>query len=88
MKNRLMISLLMAGLTVVLATGLAVGRAQTVSPVAERHPAIRRAITALEEAKAYLRKADHDFGGHRKAALEECDKAIEQLKLALEYDRH
>src|ERR1700682_1769656 len=49
----------------------------------ERHPEIRKAITALERAKADLQRASHDFGGHRAAAIEACNKAIEQLKLAL-----
>jgi hypothetical protein len=53
----------------------------------ERHPNIRHAIRALEKAKEELQKADHDFGGHRADALAECDKAIEQLKLALQYDK-
>jgi hypothetical protein len=53
----------------------------------ERHPQIRRAIKALEEAREHLKKADHDFGGHRVKAIEDCDKAIEQLKLALQYDK-
>lgn len=54
---------------------------------AERHPKIRHAITALEAAKAELKSADHDFGGHRADALKECDAAIAQLKLALQYDK-
>lgn len=53
----------------------------------ERHREIRKAITALERAKTDLKRADHDFGGHRVAALAACDRAIEQLKLALQYDR-
>jgi hypothetical protein len=53
----------------------------------ERHPAIRRAIFALKAAKADLEHADHDFGGHRAAALDECDKAIAQLQAALQYDQ-
>jgi hypothetical protein len=53
----------------------------------ERHPAIHRAIGALEAAKADMQHAAHDFGGHRAAALEECDKAIVQLKEALKYDK-
>jgi len=53
----------------------------------ERHPKIHRAIVALEGAKAELKAADHDFGGHREAALKECDAAIAQLKLALQYDK-
>ena len=54
---------------------------------AEHHPAIRRAIGALEAAKTDLQHASHDFGGHRAAALEECDKAIVQLREALKYDK-
>jgi hypothetical protein len=54
----------------------------------ERHPKIRAAIRALEGAKEEMQHADHDFGGHRVAALHECDEAIHQLRAALEYDRH
>ncbi|HZE07983.1 MAG TPA: hypothetical protein VE110_04425 [Gemmatimonadaceae bacterium] len=53
----------------------------------EAHPEIRRAITALESAKKDLQRANHDFGGHRVDALAACDKAIYQLKLALQYDK-
>lgn len=53
----------------------------------ERHPEIRKAIAALERAKTDLQRANHDFGGHRAEALEACNKAIEQLKLALQYDK-
>ena len=53
----------------------------------ERHPEIRRAIVALEAAKRAMQSAAHDFGGHRVVALAECDKAIEQLREALKYDK-
>ena len=53
----------------------------------ERHPEIRKAITALEHAKYALQHADHDFGGHRADALVATDRAIEQLRLALQYDK-
>ena len=53
----------------------------------ERHPKIRQAIRALEQAKDDLQHADHDFGGHRVDAIKECDEAIKQLKLALQYDK-
>lgn len=53
----------------------------------ERHPAIQKAIAALERAKYDLNHASHDFGGHRADALTATDKAIEQLKLALNYDK-
>jgi hypothetical protein len=54
----------------------------------ERHPEIRKAIDALERAKTDLKRASHDFGGHRVEAIEACDKAIAQLRLALQYDRN
>jgi hypothetical protein len=54
----------------------------------ERHPEIRKAITALERARYDLQHAAHDFGGHRADALAATDKAIEQLRLALNYDKN
>jgi hypothetical protein len=66
---------------------------QTATPIKkagakrERHPEIRKAIVALERAKYDLNHANHDFGGHRADALAATDKAIEQLKLALQYDK-
>ena len=53
----------------------------------ERHPHIRAAIHELREAKKELETADHDFGGHRKEAVEAVDVAIRQLEKALKYDR-
>lgn len=53
----------------------------------ERHPAIHAAIRALEKAKVELNGAAHDFGGHREDALKQCDAAIAQLKLALQFDK-
>jgi hypothetical protein len=53
----------------------------------ERHPAIRNAIDALQAARADLWNARHDFGGHRRAAIDAIDHALQQLRLALQYDR-
>jgi hypothetical protein len=53
----------------------------------EPHPEIRKAITALERAKSDMQHASHDFGGHRVNAIAACDRAIEQLRLALQYDK-
>lgn len=53
----------------------------------EAHPEIRKAIAALERAKRDMQRASHDFGGHRADALAACDKAIEQLRLALQFDK-
>jgi hypothetical protein len=57
------------------------------TPMAENRPAMHRAIDALEAAKTEMEHAGHDFGGHKAAAIAECDKAIVQLKEALKYDR-
>jgi hypothetical protein len=53
----------------------------------ERHPRIHKAIGAIGAAIDELKAAPHDFGGHREAAVDACQKAVEQLKLALQYDR-
>ena len=100
MQKHLTVLFTTCALVGALSAGLTLARAQTTPPATppagaatpqhkgnERHPAIHRAIRALEEAKLALQRADHDFGGHRKAALEECDRAIAQLKLALQYDK-
>lgn len=53
----------------------------------ERHPRIHAAIRELEAAKTELQKAPHDFGGHRADAVQAVDRAIEQLRVALQYDQ-
>ncbi len=53
----------------------------------ERHPEIRAALRALENAKHHLESAAHDFGGHRVKALEHTEQAIRECHEALEYDR-
>jgi hypothetical protein len=49
------------------------------------HPHIHHALYELREARGELKKAAHNFGGHRKAALKEVQAAIDQLKKALVY---
>lgn len=53
----------------------------------EQHPHIRAALRELREARRELETAAHDFGGHRKEALEAVDNAIKQLQEALQYDK-
>lgn len=69
----------------VAATGLVL--AAGVAEAEERHPRIRAAIRALENARDDLQHADHDFGGHRVAAIEAINNAIGQLREALRFDR-
>jgi len=52
----------------------------------ERHPEIRRALEGLREAKRALEHADHDFKGHREAALKATDEAIKDCEEALKAD--
>ena len=53
----------------------------------ERHPLIHKALHDLREAKEALTRADHDFDGHRKAALEAADTAIKECEKCLEVDK-
>jgi len=41
----------------------------------------------LQEARRELETASHDFGGHRKEAIEAVDNAIRQLQAALQSDK-
>jgi hypothetical protein len=41
----------------------------------EYHPRLVRAIEALREAKAYMEEAPHDFGGHKREAIQACAEA-------------
>jgi hypothetical protein len=64
------------------------GAAATAVPAApERHPEIHAAIESLEHARAHMKEARHDFGGHREEALRATDEAIRQLKICMEFDK-
>ena len=53
----------------------------------ERHPEIRKGLRKLKAAKEDLERADHDFGGHRVAAIKAINQAISELEAALQYDK-
>jgi hypothetical protein len=72
----------LAGVAAVTGLALAASAAH-----AERHPRIRAAVRALENARDDLQHADHDFGGHRVEAIEAINRALEQLREALKFDR-
>jgi F0F1-type ATP synthase membrane subunit b/b' len=61
--------------------------APAAAAVAEKHKHIQQALDELRDAKSDLKEADHDFGGHRKEAIEAIDVAISQLKKCLEFDK-
>ena len=59
------------------------------APTQEPHPVIREAIEKIESARTDLVKyADRDFKGHRAKAVAHLNQAMEELKLALEADKH
>jgi hypothetical protein len=60
---------------------------QPLVTAAEPHPEIGAAIRSLERAKGHLQRAAHDFGGRRVDAIRAIDAALEQLKLALQFDK-
>jgi hypothetical protein len=83
-------ALLGGALTLLPVASEAAGPKQTAAAATaknEKHPHIRKAIQELKAAKKELEKADHDFGGHRVAAIAAADSAIEQLQIALKYDK-
>jgi hypothetical protein len=45
------------------------------------------AIVILERTRLLLEKADHDYGGHRAAAVRDLGVAIQQLKAALRFEK-
>ena len=71
----------MKRLAMVIAAGLilAAGVAR-----AEDHPQMDEAKKDLEAAKAALQAAGHDYGGHRKQAIESIDKALTHVNQGLQ----
>lgn len=53
----------------------------------EPHPEIQAALGALDNAKAHLEHAAHDFHGHRVDAIRAIDAAQRQLQICMQYDR-
>ncbi len=54
----------------------------------EKHPVLRRAINQLDRIEGELAKADDDFQGHKEKARDLIHQAIEQLKRAIQSDKH
>ncbi|HLK13997.1 MAG TPA: hypothetical protein VKT78_04265 [Fimbriimonadaceae bacterium] len=55
---------------------------------AERHPEIRKAMRQLSAALKTMHDAADDFKGHKEAAVDDTQKALDQLKQALAADRN
>ena len=60
------------------------GKARTESQAASNKQ-LRQAIGVLRSAKLTLEMADHDYGGHRVAAVRDIKAATKQLRLALNH---
>src|SRR5690349_11717446 len=46
---------------------------------ADDHPEMRAAERDLQSARAHLQAASHDYGGHRRAAIEHVGKALGEI---------
>jgi hypothetical protein len=88
----------LGGLIALMGAGTAFGiQAQNAPPVVpagigfghkvEKHPEIRMALRALNNAVKDLEKADHDFAGHREKALDLTQQAITECRAALQADK-
>ncbi|HXW96097.1 MAG TPA: hypothetical protein VEI47_00825 [Gemmatimonadales bacterium] len=87
LKTALVVVTLAAVVPVITAVTWHAPSAYALSVPNEPHPEIKAALGALARAKSHLQKAAHDFGGHRVDAIAAIDKAEEQLKLALQFDK-
>lgn len=54
----------------------------------ERHPELMRAMRQLENARASLQSAAHDYHGHRDQAVALINQAIDQIHQAIQSDRY
>ena len=79
--KKLVIILLSAMLLSVIACSVQQDRKTEVS----NHPRIENAIIELQNAIDLMEKAPNDFGGYKAQAIADSKKAIESLKLALQY---
>ena len=52
---------------------------------ASNHPRIENAIIELENAIDLMEKAPNDFGAYKAQAIADSKRAVESLKLALQY---
>jgi hypothetical protein len=72
-------------LTVVFLTVIACSVQQDRRTEAANHPRIENAIRELENAIDFMEKAPNEFGGYKAQAIADSKRAVESLKLALQY---
>jgi hypothetical protein len=73
-------------LAVLLGLGLTLG-APAQARAADRFRHLMATLYELKEARKEVKDASHDFGGHRKEALEAIDAAIEQVERCFKFAR-
>lgn len=97
MKTRFISLLSVITLASVLMAQAPVGQGQTPSAPGvqrgkgerrEKHPEMRAALRACENALQRLNKADRDFGGHRSNAVKLIQQAITEIKAGIAYDKN
>jgi hypothetical protein len=79
---------LLIGSALALASGLVIAdsgiaSAQKTEPQTESNTQLTKALSVLHTTKVVLEGADHDYGGHRAAAVKAIGAAQHQLRLAL-----
>jgi hypothetical protein len=91
MKRTLtVVSITAIAATLLLVGGLRVAHGQTdtkSAKQAQKFPAMTKATTILQQAIAELQNTNNNFGPHRSAAIEACDRTLVQLKIALRYEQ-
>src|SRR5260370_1512543 len=72
-----------------LSASLALGiLALTATAAPAYHSHVEHALHELREAHAEVKRAKHNFGGHRRAALKDIDAAIHQLSRLVGHPHH
>ncbi len=66
---------------------LGAGAGRRREPQAISNLQLADAIVILEQTRLLLQNADHDYGGHRAAAVRDLGGAIQQLKIALRFEK-
>jgi hypothetical protein len=77
----------MGGTHAVLALGGANARPAQKGNGKEGHPVLQQSMRQLEAIKDRLQKAPTDFGGHREAAVDALNRAINELQQAIQFDK-
>lgn len=78
-------ALVLSGVAIGLGVGVpGVALAKKDKDKAEKHAKIITAIGEMEAAREYLKKAPHEFGGHRAKAVELIGETIRELRKCLD----